>query len=117
MDKLIQQHPSVAWLLLIAAIATAITVLWKFVVPIVVTVVRGVRKLFNFVDDVAGEAARPGVEARPGLMDRAGSMEKMLADHGRRLAAIEHELKPNSGSSLRDAVDRVESVVTDLPPG
>lgn len=53
-----------------------------------------VRKLNHFVDDVAGEPARSGVPARPGLMER--------------VALIEHEVKTNHGSSLKDAVKRVE---------
>lgn len=53
------------------------------------------KKLSDFLDDVAGEPARPGVPARPGLMERVQS--------------IEHELFPNSGASLRDQTNRMES--------
>lgn len=52
------------------------------------------KKLSDFLDDVAGEPARPGVPARPGLMERVQS--------------IEHELFPNSGKSLRDQTNRME---------
>ena len=55
-----------------------------------------VRKLNHFVDDVVGEPDRPGVPGRPGLMER--------------VAHIEHEVKTNHGSSLKDAVKRVEEV-------
>lgn len=53
-----------------------------------------VRKLNHFVDDVVGEPDRPGVPGRPGLMER--------------VAHIEHEVKTNHGSSLKDAVKRIE---------
>lgn len=54
-----------------------------------------VRKFTHFIDDVAGEPDRPGVPGRPGLMER--------------VAYIEHEVKTNHGSSLKDAVKRVET--------
>ncbi|MFE4972647.1 hypothetical protein ACFRAR_11055 [Kitasatospora sp. NPDC056651] len=38
------------------------------------------------------------MQARPGLMERVGGIED-------RLTRVEHELYPNSGESLRDAVD------------
>lgn len=53
-----------------------------------------VKKLADFLDDVAGEPARPGVPARAGLMER--------------VQRIEHELFPNSGKSLRDQTNRME---------
>lgn len=49
----------------------------------------------DFFDDWKGAPARPGVKERPGVMAR--------------LAAIEHEVKTNDGSSLKDAVKRVEA--------
>ena len=62
---------------------------------------RAVRALSRFIgrmdqviEDWQGTPSRPGVPARPGVMAR--------------LDRIEHELHPNSGASLRDAVDRVE---------
>ncbi|WP_433355653.1 hypothetical protein ACQP25_17325 [Microtetraspora malaysiensis] len=49
----------------------------------------------NFHDDWFGTEARPGVPERPGVMVR--------------LAWIEEQLRPNHGTSLRDAVNRTES--------
>lgn len=57
------------------------------------------RKLGHLVDDLVGEPARPGVEARPGLMERMEAVEK-------KAEIIRHEMFPNSGASLRDAVDQ-----------
>ena len=53
------------------------------------------QKLVRFIDDVAGEPERPGFQSRPGLMER--------------VARIEHEVRTNHGTSLKDAVKRVES--------
>jgi hypothetical protein len=70
-----------------------------------------VRKFVHLIDDWFGEPERDGVPGRPGVMKRLQDID----DHGkrtdRRLDAIEHELKPNSGHSLRDVVDRVEAAV------
>lgn len=69
---------------------------------------RGARRLIklveDFFDDWRGEPARPGVPERPGAMARIGRIED-------RLTAVEHELHPNSGHSMRDAIDRVEEAV------
>lgn len=60
-------------------------------------VVPLLKKLSNFIDDVAGQPPRAGVPARPGLMER--------------VQRIEHELFPNSGMSTRDAINRTEAAV------
>jgi hypothetical protein len=57
------------------------------------------KKVGQFLDDWAGEEERPGVPAKRGVMQR--------------LADIEHELHPNSGGSLRDAVDRQGKALKD----
>jgi len=55
---------------------------------------RQFQALDDFLDDWRGEPARPGVPGRAGVMER--------------LASIEHEVVTNNGSSLKDAVKRVE---------
>ena len=60
---------------------------WKALAPML-------REIRNFLDDWKGEPDRPGVKGRPGVMSRLGS--------------IEHELHPNSGLSMRDAINRTE---------
>ncbi|MCX4986923.1 hypothetical protein [Streptomyces sp. NBC_00572] len=83
--------------------------LWGGVASVVLAVVAGVWRVLRgllhlggrvneFMDDWAGEPERPGVPARPGVMERVSGIEE-------RLSRVEHELYPNSGGSLRDAVD------------
>lgn len=78
------------WCAVLAAIAGGAALLWRLL--------RGIRALINrvdqFLEDWIGVPDRPGVPGRRGVMER--------------LEWVEHELKPNSGTSLRDAVNRVE---------
>lgn len=83
------------------------------------------RKITHFIDDVAGEPARPGFEARPGLMERLSVVEEKqdeqsvslaqqsaeMANQSIALGVVQHEVTTNHGSSLKDAV---KSVVEDL---
>lgn len=63
------------------------------------------RKAEAFFDDWSGEAARPGHDRVPGVLERIAVMEQ-------RLKRVEAEVKPNGGGSLRDAVDRIDGVVS-----
>ena len=93
-----------------AAIITAATVL---IVAFAKTS-KFIKKIVHFFDDYFGEEERPGQDARPGLSQRIGSIEdkldcvdnkfKILEDD---LTLIKKELYPNSGTSLRDAVDKL----------
>ena len=98
----------VTWSLAVAAVVGLVAMIWR--------AVRGIaRRLDHLLDDWAGEPARPGVPARPGLVERIARIEARQVVQGERLDRIEHELHPNSGSSLRDAVDRVERSVCPPP--
>ncbi|MFF9074937.1 hypothetical protein ACF1FX_27070 [Streptomyces sp. NPDC014646] len=96
---------AVVWAVAAAAIAGGAGLLWRFV--------RGARrlaaKLDDFVDDWHGVAGRPGVPERPGVMARLARIEQQGDEHAAHLVRIDHELHPNSGQSLRDAVDRVDA--------
>ncbi|MFD7964375.1 hypothetical protein ACFV5J_26620 [Streptomyces zaomyceticus] len=67
------------------------------------------QRVDQFMDDWYGEEARPGVPGRPGVMERMGGIED-------RLGRVEHELYPNSGGSLRDAVDLANERLARLCP-
>lgn len=99
----------VTWSVAGAAVVGLIAMVWR--------AVRGIaRSLDHLLDDWNGQPGRPGVPARPGVVARIARIEDHQLAQGARLAAIEHELHPNSGSSLRDAVDRVERSVCPPPP-
>ena len=55
-----------------------------------------IRQQDQFLRDWAGEEERPGHDATPGVMER--------------LQKIEKELQHNGGSSIKDAVRRIEAV-------
>lgn len=57
-----------------------------------------VRRLGHLIDDLAGEPGRPGVPARPGVMERIAQVESRTG-----------ELVRNSGSSMKDALDRLDT--------
>ena len=92
----------VAWVIAGAALLTALGVFWK----VATSVLRWARRVTDFFDDWNGEPARKGVPARPGVLERLSGIEG-------RVEAVEHELHPNSGASLRDAVDRIHDATVE----
>lgn len=99
------------WLVGAAAVVAAVVILGRFAL----TAWRGARKIGHFLDDWFGEPGRPGHPARPGVPARLEAVEDRLGAVETKAAAIEHELHPNSGHSMRDALDRVEKKVTGPP--
>lgn len=91
-DELAEWIRVAPWL--VAVIVVVLLAVWavRKVAPVL-------RKLGHLVDDLVGEPERPGVPARPGLMERMEAVEK-------KAEIIRHEMFPNSGASLRDAVDK-----------
>jgi hypothetical protein len=85
------------------------------------------RGLNHFLEDWNGEEERPGVAARPGMMVRMGNIEdsqkatethQTKADtffekYGPIIDKLDHEMHPNSGSSMADAVNRTERALND----
>lgn len=96
---------AVIWSLAVAALAAAAVMIWRGV--------RGIRRVLErvetFADDWAGVPPRPGVPERPGVMVRLDRIEEEIR-------GVQHELQPNSGSTLRDAVDRVDERTQTLVP-
>jgi hypothetical protein len=89
----------------ISVLGTVGTVVWRAVQ----SVSRVVGRTGQFLDDWYGEDARAGVPERPGVMQRLASLEDGL-DH------VRHEVRPNSGESLRDAVDLANTRLARLCP-
>lgn len=86
-------------LLKTAAVVGALSVICGAVVWWVRSIVKTWRLLRDFLEDWAGEPSRPGVVGRPGVMTRLSSIEK--------------QLHPNSGKSLRDAVDQTHTLAAE----
>ena len=59
------------------------------------------KRFIHFLDDYFGEEERPGFEGRPGLQERLRFMEEEIA-------CISFEMRPNHGTSIKDAVARIE---------
>lgn len=100
-----------------AAIITGITAL---IVALIKTS-KFIKKVVHFFDDYFGEDERPGFDARPGFSERMSNIEKNLQKGNERFSTIEYkldkidyELRPNSGLSMRDAVNRIESRLSAL---
>lgn len=67
---------------------------WKLIKPLTTRIKKMVEFLELFTRDWFGETAAPGRDAVPGVMDR--------------LNKIDGELKHNGGSTMKDAVKRIE---------
>ena len=85
------------FLLMLAATVTAIGVIGVGLHK----AVKLVKRFIHFLDDYFGEEERPGFEGRPGMQERLGYMESEIA-------CISYEMRPNSGSSIKDAINRIE---------
>jgi hypothetical protein len=67
------------------------------------------RKFGLFFEDFFGAPARDGVPARPGVMATLADQSQSLASIDKRVGQLEH----NGGSTMRDAIARIEAKVTD----
>lgn len=92
----------------IVLLAAALTAITKGVRWLIATL----RKVNEFLEDWRGEAARHGRAAVPGVMERL----VILEEHAKTVA---HEVRPNSGTSLKDQITRIEEKMVppeDRPP-
>lgn len=99
-----------AWLAAVVAFGVVVKKVWPWIAA-----------AKDFLDDVRGEDARPGVPARPALMERLSRLEERSEKTGAlvdsmstSLTEVRHEVLPNTGTSLRDAADRTETKVDAL---
>lgn len=73
-----------------------------------------IRKVNEFLEDWRGEDARPGHARRLGVPERLESIETRLVRVEGQVNKVKGQVESNGGSSLRDAVDRIERhTVTD----
>ena len=93
--------------LLVGILASAATVMTFIIVVVLIPVLRRVRKMLSgwdsFMRDWNGEPAQPGRDAAPGVMDRLNNLDG--------------EFKRNHGSTLKDAVARIEDSLDDPDTG
>lgn len=82
------------WAAGVATVGTALGMLWRLLKPICNRIHLVMDNIDTFMRDWAGEPAAPGRSAVPGVMER--------------LNRIDGELKRNGGSSMKDAINRVE---------
>lgn len=85
---------ALVWIGVISVSSVAIVFIKSHVVPFF-------RSLTDFLGDWAGERERPGVPRVPGVMERLRDLETGQSQ-------IVKQVNNNGGSSLKDAVDRVE---------
>jgi hypothetical protein len=78
-------------------VLTAWFLVVKFISPFFKRIAAWVATWEGFMRDWSGEEARPGRSRVPGVMERLNS--------------IDGELKNNGGSSVKDAVDRIENKI------
>jgi hypothetical protein len=62
------------------------------------------RKIIQMVEDFNGTTARPGVPQRPGVMARLQTLDE-------RVDAVHTEVNYNHGTTIKDAITRIESDV------
>jgi hypothetical protein len=82
------------WAAGVITVGTALGMLWRLLKPLCDRLHVLMDNWDTFMRDWAGEPAAPGRSAVPGVMER--------------LNRIDGELKRNGGSSMKDALNRVE---------
>jgi hypothetical protein len=82
------------WAAGIITVGTALGMIWRLLKPFYARLHVLMDNWDSFMRDWAGEPASPGRSAVPGVMER--------------LNRIDGELKRNGGSSMKDAITRVE---------
>ncbi len=65
----------------------------------------------QFLEDWNGVPGRPGFPAIPGIPERLQTLESNADRDRTTLERIDHEMHPNSGGSMRDAVNKAVSDV------
>lgn len=88
------------WSGAVIAVGGALTVIWKIVTPVVKKTKHLLEALTRFTSDWFGEEASPGRDQVPGVMER--------------LNKIDGELKHNGGSTMKDAIRRIENKLKEI---
>ena len=91
------------FLMMLAATVTAIGVIWVGLYK----ATKLVKRFIHFLDDYFGEEERPGFNGRPGMQERMRIIEEELK-------CVAYEMRPNSGTSIKDAIGRIEKRLEQL---
>jgi hypothetical protein len=94
---------STSFLMMLAATVTAIGVIGVGLHK----ATKLVKRFIHFLDDYFGEEARPGFEGRAGMQERMLIIEQELK-------CVSYEMRPNSGTSIKDAIGRIEKRLEQL---
>ena len=101
------------WLGLNVLIVIGIGLGWKYLKP-------PTKGLNHFLEDWNGEPDRQGVSGRPGVMKRLQDIDASgtktdtwMEKYGPIIDKLDHEMHPNGGGSLADAVNRTELALKD----
>lgn len=89
--------------MMLAASVTAIGVIWVGLYK----ATKLIKRFIHFLDDYFGEEARPGFDGRAGMQERMRIIEQELK-------CVAYEMRPNSGTSIKDAIGRIEKRLEQL---
>jgi prophage antirepressor-like protein len=94
----------------VAAISSVAAVVGAFLVWVSRKVLPAIRKVSRFIDRVSGVPAdeEKGQHEVVGLFARMDQQDKKLEEQSKVLETIRHEVEFNNGSSVKDAVTRIE---------
>lgn len=88
------------WAAAVTTIGVALGIIWKVFTPVVKKTRKLLDSLGAFTEDWFGTEASPGRDKVPGVMERLNN--------------IDGELKHNGGSTMKDAVKRIETGLNDI---
>jgi hypothetical protein len=97
----------------VSAITGACTVFSAFILWFFRKGLPAVRKFWRVIDRMVGVPAENGHPAQPGLFERMDHQDAKLEEQSGVLETIRHEVEFNNGSSVKDAVTRIEKRLDD----
>jgi hypothetical protein len=74
-----------------------------------------IRKFWRVIDRMVGVPAENGHPAQPGLFERMDHQDATLQEQSVVLETIRHEVEFNNGSSVKDAITRIEKRLDSTP--
>jgi hypothetical protein len=97
----------------VSAIVSISAVAAGFIAWFVRKGIPAARKFWRAVDQLVGVPAEGRRAAQPGLFERMDAQDAALEDQSAVLEKIRHEVEFNDGSSVKDAVNRIEKRLDD----